>query len=307
MFTPYARGAAQTYARLKVANMWERTAPLRAGLTVGGAVALPTAGAMYAADTVDPQSELSDKERAAVSGIGGAFIGAPMGHMAYAIRDQDGKNLRSVAEQTAANADKVSPNVGRAAVDDFVAKHPQHPVRGGGRVGGREHVYEGTAADIADELKTDKSDIFSSLMGSRSAETDARRRAARGLESDIYGAVARGLRGEQPKPAAATPAESLLERLRADKPGITDRDLQRMLHPDRAARMGFDPAVAQEAFVNIGRSPAVDPFADAVAMGTETARQRADVAAQLQKMRERMFTGGKARTALTEALQRAYG
>lgn len=308
MFTPYARGAAQAYKRLKIANMWERTAPLRAGLTVGGAVALPAAGAIYALDSVDPASEATPNERSVWSGIGGAVAGAAPGYSAYADRAAEGDHLATVAKHIAEDGDLISPSVGQTAVSNFVAKYPQYPVRGGAHLDGHDGVFDGTAADVADIVKKPYLERSATdALNNTDVNAAARLRAAEKLEEQIYGAVQRGMRGEQPKPSAATPADTLLERLRANKPGITDRDLQRMLHPDRAVRMGFDPAVAQEAFLNIGRAPAVDPFADAVAAGAENARHRAAANAQLQKMRERMFTGGKARVALTEALRQAYG
>lgn len=308
MHNAYVQGVAQTYTRLKAANAWIKSAPLRAGLTVGGAVALPTAGAIYALDSVDPESEATPNERSIWSGIGGAVTGAAPGYSAFADRAAEGDHLATVAKHVAEDGDLISPSVARAAVSNFVVKSPQYPVRGGAHLDGRDSVFDGTAADVADIVeKPDLERSITDALMNKDVNAAARLRAAEKLEEHVYGAVQRGMRGEQPKPASATPAETLLERLRADKPGITDRDLQRMLHPDRAARMGFDPAVAQEAFVSIGRAPAVDPFADAVAAGAENARHRAAANAQLQKLRERMFTGSKSRHALAEALQRAYG
>lgn len=289
----------------KAKELWHeflrKSAPARAGLTAGALFGVPTAGASYY--STRDNEELSPQQRAAIAAISGTVAGLPVGSGVYTNR----KRIQSALDHnhelfdmlartgrynpaTAKDYAQTVPSVWDKAVDAAVRQAPDRtytteraPMFTPRGLEPKNHVETQKLRDLASELKSRLDVRFgpAPVVSGKDVATEEINRALRAGLTDASG------------PSASK--SPLLDRIRANDPTITDKQLRRRLHPDAVAHdPTLDPVAAAEAYRAIGqaRAGSGEHFSDVTALGKDIRKKRLEMLDRIREQQRSAFPGG---------------
>ncbi len=319
----YRRGVDAITKRLGVSPATlERTAPLRAGLAVG----VPLTAGLGALGVASSRALDEDPAEQAAAGIslgGAGAVGGLRVGLNRSLQQQDmGFSRDSVMEHFQHVGPDFDPYYQKSYephMRDFVRSHADFPVQ----LGEYSSTVGNFPATTFSPYPSSGYGYYSPKYRAQDAFTDKMRDAySRGLREMPYdpanapmvGATPAtpGTPAVPPEPHVVPRAKQTVYDLRAAQPDISDRELARKLHPDRAATTGLDPEVAQEAFKRRAERYTTRPadphpgrpatpgmpaqggtphhgLRDLVEAGAAATRERRDALGAISAARQRMF------------------
>lgn len=322
----YRRGIDAITKRIGVSPATlERTAPLRAGLTVG----VPLTAGLGALGVASSRALDEDPADQAAAGIAAGGTGALVGLNAGMHRSSQQLDLGFARDDVMQHFQHVGSDFDpffqrdfEPRMRDFIRKHPDFPVQSGD--------YRGTAGELKGRLSPYKPHGYDFGSAKYRAADDfinkLRKAYSTGLREMPYDSTVAPMVGETPavpgtpavppEPHVIPRAKQTIYDLRAAQPDISDRELARRLHPDRAVATGLDPEVAEEAFKRRSERYTTRPadphpgrpaipeipayggkphhgLRDLVEAGAEVTRGRRDVLNDILAARQRMFVSPK--------------
>lgn len=322
----YRRGVDAITKRLGVSPATlERTAPLRAGLAVG----VPLTAGLGALGVASSRALDEDPAEQAAAGISLGGAGAVGGLRVGLNRSLQQQRMGYARDDVMQHFQHVGPDFDpyfqkeyEPHLRDFVQNHPDFPVQApgfSGRVGDLPRTpspYKQRRYGFDSARYTAENDLIDQLRNAYSA----------GLREMPYDPAIAPMVGQTPatpgtpavppEPHVVPRAKQTVYDLRAAQPDISDRELARKLHPDRAATTGLDPEVAQEAFKRRAERYTTRPadphpgrpatpgmpahggtphhgLRDLVEAGAGVTRERRSVLDAISAARQRMFVSPK--------------